>query len=157
MVDTRSSPAKAKTAKPAKKGSGRPPLPTNKATKGRAKSSAAKSKPSISKAVSVANKTVTARAAGEAYVKVEADTSKANRFTDEEDVYICKAFMSCTTNSIRGADQKGDEFWQQVHTKFYLLYNEEVEVAIGKKWTWKSVRNRFQKTLAKSVQRFNGY
>ena len=111
---------------------------------------------SVSKAVSGANKAVAAKAAGEAYVKVEGEAT-SNRFTEDEDMFICKAFVNCTTDSIRGADQKGDDSWKRVHEKFYILYNEEAEVAIDKKWSWKSVRNRFQKTIAKSVQKFNGY
>ena len=148
MVETRSSPAKATPAKASKRSAGRPPLPTQ-SKKG------SKKKAPVAKAVAAAAKTVAAEAAGETYVKVEGDT-KANRFTDEEDLYICKAFINCTTDSIRGADQKGDDFWKKVHKKFYYLYNEEAEVAVDMKWTWKSVRNRFQKTISKSVQKFKG-
>ena len=148
-METRSS----SPSKGTRAGKGRPPLPTKKNKKKAGAKSGAKS---VSKAVSAANKSIQSKAAGEAYVKVEGDAT-SNRFTEEEDLFICKAFVNCTTDSIRGADQKGDDFWKRVHEKLYVLYNEEAEVAIEKKWSWKSVRNRFQKTIAKSVQKFNGY
>ncbi len=39
----------------------------------------------------------------------------------------------------------------------YLLYNEGAEVAIQNKRGWESIRNRFQKTIAPTVQKFNSY
>ena len=147
-MDTRQS----TSARGSKRGNrGRPPLPTGSNKKKKTTTTT-----SVAKAVSAANKAVASKTAGEAYVKVEGEAT-SNRFTEEEDLFICKAFVNCTTDSIRGADQKGDDFWKRVHTKFYLLYDEEAEVAIEKKWSWKSVRNRFQKTIAKAVQKFNGY
>ena len=137
-METRSSsPSKGGTRSGARAGGkGRPPLPTKKSAPAKKKTAPK----SVSKAVSAANKSVASKTAGEAYVKVEGEAT-SNRFTEDEDLFICKAFVNCTTDSIRGADQKGDDFWKRVHEKFYLLYNEEAEVTIEKKWSWKSVRN----------------
>ena len=44
-----------------------------------------------------------------------------------------------------------------MHEKMYLLYNEEAEVSVTNKRTWQSVRNRFQKSISKSVSKFNAY
>ena len=95
---------------------------------------------------------------GKTHVKPEPSEHKAaSKFTDEEDICICKACVSCSTDPISGAEQKGEKFWKSVHEKTCLLYNQEAEVAIQNKRPWDSIRNRFQKTLAPSVQKFNAY
>ena len=130
-------------------------MPTRKKKTG--KEDAAKRKRATGKVVSKAQEAVVLEAGGKAYVKAEPEAMKSNRFTEEEDTFICRAFVNCTTDATIGANQKGDDFWKKVHKKFYAIYNEEAEVAVDAKWSWESVRNRFQKTIAKTIQKYNVY
>ena len=78
---------------------------------------------------------------GEA-IKVKAEAvSDSKNYTREEDELICKAFVSVTTDPVKGASQKGSTFWQAVHRKFYLPFDEEASMQVprSKRWTWQSV------------------
>ena len=143
MVDTRSSPSRRR------KPGGRPPLPTNKKK--------AKAKKKAPSKVTKAAKQQVVEEAGKVYIKADPELKAGGHFTEEEDIYICKAWVSCTTDPIVGAQQKGEKFFKSVHEKMYLLYNEGAEVAIQNTRAWDSIRNRFQKTIAPSVQKFNAY
>ena len=95
--------------------------------------------------------------AGKVYIKPEPELKAGGHFTEEEDIYICKAWVSGTTDPIVGAQQKGEKLFKSVHEKMYLLYNEGAEVAIQNQRAWDSIRNRFQKTIGPMVQKFNAY
>ena len=129
----------------------RPPLPTRAGGKKPGK----KKKAPASVAKAAKNQVV--EEAGKVYIKPEADFKPGGHFTEEEDIYICKAWVSCTTDPIIGAQQKGEKFYKSVHEKMYILYNEGAEVAIQNQRPWDSIRNRFQKTIAPNVQKFNAY
>ena len=144
-METRSSSPK----KP--RGRGRPPLPT------RAGGKKAGKKKKAPASVTKAAKNQVVEEAGKVYIKPEADFKPGGHFTEEEDIYISKAWVSCTTDPIIGAQQKGEKFFKSVHEKMYLLYNEGAEVAIQNQRPWDSIRNRFQKTIAPMVQKFNAY
>ena len=150
MVDTRSSPSRRKRG-------GKPPLPTRNSKKGKGPTKKAPAAPKTSgKATSKAKQQVVDEAGGQVYVKAEIKSGAGN-FTDEEDIYLCKAWVSCSTDPVIGAEQKGEKFWKNVHDKMYSLYNEEAEVAMQTKRPWDSIRNRFQKTLGPNVQKFNAH
>ena len=155
MVGTRSSPTKSRA-----NNKRAPALPTQKDKKGgrgRAKSAKGGSQKAPGKVTAAAKKAVVDEA-GKTFVKAEpTDFKGTGKFTDEEDEYLCKAYVSCSTDPILGAEQKGEKFWKAVHEKTYLLYNEEAEVAIQSKRPWDSLRNRFQKTIQPRVQKFNAY
>ena len=55
--------------------------------------------------------------------------SKANRkvpnYTVEEDVLLCKAWVSCSTDETKGKDRKGTVFWNEVKEKFDQLAAQE--------------------------------
>ena len=124
-------------------------MPTKGAGKKKATAGKTKKAP-VGKAVTAAKKEVAAKAAG--YVKAEPNTKGPTKFTEEEDIFICKAL-----STVPPILSKGDAFWKKVHAKMYLLYNEDADVAVQQQWSWKSVRNRFQKTISKKVQLFNKY
>ena len=128
------------------------PLPTNSKSK--------KAAPSVSKGAAVAQglRNVTEKEAEEIKVKIEALSTNKN-FTAEEDEFICRAYVSATTDPVKGASQKGASFWKTVHEKFYLLYDDEaaLQVPVNTRWKWESVRDRFQKTLAKDITKFNEF
>ena len=107
-------------------------MPTRKT----GKQNAAKAKPkkkASGKVVSKAQDAVVLEAGGKAYIKADPDAMKSNRFTEEEDVFISRAFVNCTSDATIGANQKGDDFWKKVHKKFYAIYNEGAEVAVDAK------------------------
>ena len=69
--------------------------------------------------------------AANATVKLEpSDLKGTGKFTDEEDLFICKAHVSCSTDPIVGAEQKGEKFWKSVHEKTYVLCDDEAEVVV---------------------------
>ena len=78
-----------------------------------------------------------------------------SQFTDDENVFLSRAFVNCTQDSVEGAQKKDNAFWKEVHTKMHVLHDEEADVADQKKWPWESVQNRFQKTVSPAVQKFN--
>ena len=139
---------------------GRPPLPKPaKGGKGKAKDKP-KKKDASKKApakVAAAAKTAVAEVDGKVYVKAEAELTTGGNYTEEEDLYLCKAWVSVSTDPIKGANQKGETFWKSVHEKMYLIYSEEAEVVCLTKRSWESVKNRFQKTIHPTVQKFNSY
>ena len=101
MVDTRSSPRRRKPG-------GRPPLPTNK------KKANPKAKKKAPSKVTKAAKQQVVEEAGKVYIKPDPELKPGGHFTEEEDIYICKAWVSCTTDAIVGAQQKGEKFFKSV-------------------------------------------
>ena len=148
MVETRNSTPKRKP--------GRPPLPIQagkKAKQGKKKGSVKKAPA----AVAAAAKQAVAEVDGQVYVKAEPEVAPGGNYTHEEDLSLCKAWVSVSTDPIVGANQKGEMFWKAVHKKMYILYQEDAEVVVMNKRSWESVKNRFQKTLHPTVQKFNSY
>ena len=113
-MSTRASPDKMK-----KRNTGRPPLPINtKKTKSAAKSAAkgakkgnTSKKKAPGKVVAAAKQTV-AELDGKVYVKAEPETVTGGNYTSDKDLYLCKAWVSVSTDPIKGANQKGETFWR---------------------------------------------
>ena len=138
-----------------KRGRGRPPLPTQKAKK--TKTSKKKATKKAPAAVAAAAKQSVAEVDGQVYIKPEPEVATGGNYTAEEDLALCKAWVSVSTDPIVGANQKGETFWKAVHKKMYVIYQEDAEVVVMNKRSWESVKNRFQKTIHTTVQKFNGY
>ena len=152
MVSTRGTPERPDNTK---KRGGRPPLPIkNKnikkpkaaapkaaaAAKGGKKGNTSKKK-APGKVVAAAKQTV-AELDGKVYVKAEPETVAGGNYTSDEDLYLSKAWVSVSTDPIKGANQKGETFWKAVHEKMYLIYAEEAEVVmISNKRSWESIKN----------------
>ena len=136
---------------------GRPPLPTNSARqkKAAAATTAAASK---KKKKAPAKKSTT-----KVTVKKEAPKKRPPKFTEVEDIAICKAFAAATTNPRKGAYQKKSVFWEDVFERFKVHHEEDTaadEVAIefeslGR--TPSSVSNRFNRQIQPNVLAFNRY
>ena len=89
---------------------------------------------------------------------VAATTTKAPNYTTEEDLFICKAFVSVSTDPTHGTNQKGDDFWSKVAVKFADLQATESEVeVVGHTRDGDSIMNRFQRQIQRAVNKFNKY
>jgi hypothetical protein len=52
-------------------------------------------------------------------------TRSVPNYTVEEDVLLCKAWVSCSTDETKGKDRKGTAFWNDVKEKFDQLAAQE--------------------------------
>jgi hypothetical protein len=138
-------------AKPSKKAKG--------AAKGAAKKAPAKViKASISSVAEQQETALVAVHAPPVVVKPELQELKAaTNFTDEEDLFLCRAFVNVSTDSTVGCNQKVDVFWSKVHAKMYELYHDQAEVVIPGTRPAESLKNRFQKTISTSAVKFVTY
>lgn len=83
------------------------------------------------------------------------EVKKAPNFKPHEDVLLAKAYANVSTDPVNGTDQKSDAFWSSVLTKFnYLMQKLPKSQHIHR--SPESLRIRWQRTLNKEVQLFNG-
>jgi hypothetical protein len=62
-------------------------------------------------------------------------------FTEEKDLFLCKAFINVTSDSTVGCNQKGDTFLSKVHKIMYKLYDKQPEVVIPGRCPVESLKN----------------
>jgi hypothetical protein len=80
----------------------------------------------------------------------------APNFTSEEDIFLCKAVVVVSTDPLVGNDQKGPVYWERVHGCFLSYIQNEAEVQIvGSYRTSTSLKNRFQRQIAKETKECN--
>ena len=72
---------------------------------------------------------------------------KPRNFTPEEDVFLTRAYVSCSLDPINGADQKGTTFWANVYTTFKALMDEEAEVQVLEERNYQSLQNRWKRQI----------
>ena len=77
------------------------------------------------------------------------ETCKRKAFTEEEDVFMTRAYVNTTQDSIKGSGQKGKAFWNNVLQKFDIL-----RPASNTAWGPDSIQRRFKKTIAKECTEF---
>lgn len=95
----------------------------------------------------------------QAPVKVEVVMQRAPNYQRFEDIALCKAYVNCTENPIVGNDQKADTFWNSVLAKYNILKATECDdndVVIVERDA-NSIRNRFQRTIAKTLREWNPF
>ena len=126
------------------------PLPLKGKAKGKAKKATAKE-------VSKAQEAVVEEDNNNVFAKPVVVVKPSKCYTEEEDLFACKAYVNVSNDPCVGAFQKGDVFWKRVHEKMYLMIEEDDEITIVGQRTWESVRNRLQKTIHPKVQKFNAY
>jgi hypothetical protein len=100
-----------------------------------------------------------AKGKGSSKVKDEepAIPKRGINFTTLEDCHICRAYVNCTSNGLVGNDQKAESFWKGVCGKFHQLLDDDEAIEVVLQRTWSSIRNRFQKHIAPTVQKWNRY
>ena len=67
-------------------------------------------------------------------------TCKRKAFTEEEDVFMTRAYVNTTQDSIKGSGQKGKAFWNKVLQKFDIL-----RPTSNTAWGPDSIQRRFKK------------
>lgn len=79
-------------------------------------------------------------------VKVEG-VPRPKNFTSDEDVFLCRAFVSTTLDPINGSDQKADVFWTRVREVFLSLMEKEAEVQLLEERSFTSLENRYKRQI----------
>jgi hypothetical protein len=77
-----------------------------------------------------------------------------SRFTPEESVFLCRAFVNVSQDPITGADQKSAVFWSKVHVKFMRLC--EGTPGAGHLKTAKSLQTKWKKSVMPKVNHYLG-
>ena len=91
----------------------------------------------------------------ESVVVVKETSKKAPNFKPYEDVLLAKAYANVSTDPVNGTDQKSEVFWSNILAKYnYLMRQLPKSQHISR--TSDSLRVRWQRTLNKEVQLFNG-
>ncbi len=54
-----------------------------------------------------------------------AEGGQMPNYSEDEDYFKAVAYTNVTVDPIRGVGQKGENFWMQVHDKFYMLQQKE--------------------------------
>jgi len=130
------------------KRSGRPP-PVPPANRKKAPAAVAKKKKATTKKKKAEVKKETA---------AEASTKRPPNFSNDEDLFICKAFVNVSTDPTVGTAQKGKDFWDKVQAKFREIQAEEAEVeVVGNTRTPHAIMNRWQRHIMPSMNKYNKY
>ncbi len=168
MVTTRSSPLKATPsgklpAEPASAGKS-PAAPARASSKGKKHPSpkgGSGQKKATGKVIRAAQKSTVEAAQKPLYQKAgDCSASKPTSwFSAEEDVFLCRAYVNCTNDPIKGSQQKSNTFWNKVRSKFYELMEDEGgnNVPESSRRNINSLMNRFKKTIGRDVSSFNQY
>jgi len=90
--------------------------------------------------------------------------ARGNVYLEQEDIAICRAWVSETFNSVNGPGQRADDFWIAVFHNFHLQYKKHFKTypPISASRTWESVRNHWKRPIAadcirRSAGVFDGY
>ena len=80
---------------------------------------------------------------------------RSPNFQPSEDEALCRAYVNCSTNAIKGTDQKCEVFWTQIADVFIQkLQDVAKEDKPGVERTWQSLFNRFTKTILHDINKF---
>jgi hypothetical protein len=81
---------------------------------------------------------------------------KRAKFTDEEDIILCKAWKNTSQSPITGTNQSGAQFWLLIKEAYdALIANAEGGPYIER--TQQSLLDRFQRNIQKEMNFFNGF
>ena len=84
----------------------------------------------------------------------ESKSKRPKNFTEDEDAFICRAFVNVSENPILGNDQKSTTFWSAVQRKYSELAEEE----FGEDFVARdadAILNRFRRHIQKDMFTFN--
>ena len=80
-------------------------------------------------------------------------------YLPEEDLWLCKAYIYCTQDNVKGIEQTSTVFWSKVLEQFEIQRNAQRTPASGQKFVYPnrdalSLRNRWQKKILREVNKF---
>ena len=83
-------------------------------------------------------------------------------YTHLEDTLICKAWVNVSQDAIKSNGQRGKTFWQRIHDKYKVLVDENKDqlehwIATNDYRSIKSIQDRFDRQIKKTVRKFNPY
>ena len=91
-------------------------------------------------------------------VKVEGENKAAPRprnFTDDEDVWLARAYAKTSVDPVLGSGQKKGVFWSKVFSTFVSLCNDDGGVIqVGFERDMDSIRNRWQRRIKPESKEF---
>ena len=91
-------------------------------------------------------------------VKVEGENKAAPRprnFTDDEDVWLARAYAKTSVDPVLGSGQKKGVFWSKVFSTFVSLRNDDGGVIqVGFERDMDSIRNRWQRRIKPESKEF---
>ena len=85
---------------------------------------------------------------------------RMRNFVQEENIWLARAYVNVSENPVKGVGQKIDVFWRQIKQSFDVLKAEEGYQESQTKdvdWSWEQLRERFQRSIARPVLKFNKY
>jgi hypothetical protein len=88
-----------------------------------------------------------------------ASKQRTPNFAVGEDIALCKAYVNCTLNPLVGNDQKAEVFWNAVLKAYNDInsnYSADDEVIVVERES-ASLRNRFQRAIAKQTKEWNPF
>lgn len=103
---------------------------------------------------------------------VKRETNRSSNYINEEDICLARAYINISQDNITGANQGGDRFWKHIKERFDILMNELIdaqteeleksgeedgEVISFLNRTADSLKNRWDKAIAKDVRLFNRF
>jgi hypothetical protein len=86
-----------------------------------------------------------------------AASKKGGNFSNEEDVFLCRAFVNCSVDSIVGTNQKKKEFYLAICTKYNTLVEEAPVEAKCSQRDAVSLENRWRRQILSNVNKFIGF
>ena len=100
---------------------------------------------------------VAARDEEEEEQKKEGKGTRSSNFIEEEDVYLCIAYVNVTTDGAVSTNQTKEDFWGRIQGKFQdqrSRCNACTDLPVR---DWKSLRNRFDRRIKTSVLQYNKF
>ena len=82
-----------------------------------------------------------------------------SRFSEEELVYLCQAYVNVSEDPVRGTDQRVDEFWDAVYNKFLKMCKLKCLpriLAQAEKKKSSSLKNKFRRDIMPDMNHFLG-
>ena len=85
------------------------------------------------------------------------ENNRNKNYSPDEDLWLSKAYIYCTQDSVKGIDQTSTVFWSKIETQFDIHRNAKRVEGKGfgfPKRDANSLRNRWQKTILRKVNKF---
>ena len=85
------------------------------------------------------------------------ENNRNKNYSPDEDLWLSKSYIYCTQDCVRGIDQTSTVFWSKIEAQFEIHRNARKVDGKGfgfPKRDCNSLRNRWQKTILRKVNKF---